>query len=108
MNTSPAVPNKPNYTVKESELILAGENVRARVITLAPDQSIPWHYHSESTDYNFVLSGTLSIKVRNQGSQPVLKAGERYQLPPGTAHLLLNGCATDCQFLLLQGVGKYD
>ena len=30
------------------------------------------------------------------------------KIVPGTAHLLSNRGATDCQFLLLQGVGKYD
>jgi quercetin dioxygenase-like cupin family protein len=108
MNALHAASQKPNYTVKASELILADKNVQARVITLAPDQSIPWHYHSEITDHYFVLSGTLDINERNQNNQPSLSAGARYQMSPGTAHFLINNGVTDCQFLLLQGIGKYD
>jgi quercetin dioxygenase-like cupin family protein len=38
----------------------------------------------------------------------MLKVGDRLQIKPGTAHLLSNGGAEDCEFLLIQGVGKYD
>ncbi len=33
-------------------------------MTLAPDQTIPWHYHSEITDHYFVLTGALTIETR--------------------------------------------
>lgn len=101
-------PKNQNYTIKGSELILADKTVQARVITLAPKESIPWHYHSEATDHYFVLSGTLEIDQRDRNGKLSLKTGERHRLQPGIAHLLTNKGATDCQFLLLQGVGKYD
>jgi quercetin dioxygenase-like cupin family protein len=55
---------KPSYTVKDVELVMAGAQVQARVFTLAPGDSVPWHYHSEITDHYFVLRGTLIIKTR--------------------------------------------
>ena len=103
-----ASPKQQNYTIKGSELILADKNIQARVITLAPKESIPWHYHSETTDHYFVLSGTLDINERSRNCQLSLNAGERHRLGPGIAHFLANNGATDCQFLLLQGSGKYD
>ena len=97
-----------NYTVKNSELVMAGANMQARVFTLAPKESIPWHYHSEVTDHYFVLHGSLTITTRNPDGEGTFEAGDRHQLVPGTAHFLSNHAPTDCQFLLLQGVGKYD
>jgi quercetin dioxygenase-like cupin family protein len=94
--------------VKDVELVMAGPQVQARVFTLAPGDTIPWHYHSESTDHYFVLRGTLTVKTRDPDSERELEIGNRHRIMPGTAHLLSNAGATDCQFLLLQGVGKYD
>ena len=56
---------KPNYSVKNIEPVVVGTDVQARVFTLAPDEFIPWHRHSESTDHYFVLSGALSITTRD-------------------------------------------
>jgi len=101
-------PKNANYTVKNSELVIAGANVQARIFTLAPEESIPWHYHSEVTDHYFVLRGCLTIRTRSPDSEGTFEVGDRHQLVPGTAHFLSNRASTDCQFLLLQGVGKYD
>jgi quercetin dioxygenase-like cupin family protein len=98
---------KPNY-VTRSEVIVSGQDVQARVMTLAPEQIIPWHYHSAITDHYFVLNGTLTIETRDPDTTYTLGVGERHQLTPRTAHLLSNRGSVDCQFLLLQGVGRYD
>jgi len=97
-----------NYTVKNIEVIAKGVDVQARIFTLAPSDVIPWHHHSESTDHYFVLRGTLTINTRNPEDERRLEIGGRYMIRPGTAHLISNRGTTDCQFLLLQGVGKYD
>jgi quercetin dioxygenase-like cupin family protein len=107
LSTMPATA-KPKYTVKNCELLVAGANVQARLFTLAPGESIPWHYHSEITDHYFVLRGALTIVTRCPASECVFEIGDRHHLDPGMAHFLANRGATDCQFLLLQGVGKYD
>jgi quercetin dioxygenase-like cupin family protein len=99
---------KSNYTVKNIEPIVVGTDVQARIFTLAPSDVIPWHHHSESTDHYFVLRGTLTINTRNPDDERMLEIGGRYKITPGTAHLISNRGTTDCQFLLLQGVGKYD
>ena len=97
-----------NYQVKNIEPVVAGTDVQARVFTLAPGDVIPWHYHGESTDHYFVLRGTLTIETRAPDSRTTLAVGERFKIAPGTAHRISNEVAADCQFLLLQGVGKYD
>jgi quercetin dioxygenase-like cupin family protein len=99
---------KSNYTVKSVETVVAGVDVQARVFTLAPGDIIPWHYHSETNDHYFVLSGKLTVEKRAPQERRILAVGERYQIGAGQAHEISNNEKTDCQFLLLQGVGKYD
>jgi quercetin dioxygenase-like cupin family protein len=98
----------PNHAVKDIETVVAGKDVQARVFTLAPGESIPWHRHSESTDHYFVLRGSLSIHTREPDDEQSLDVGSRYKITPGTLHLISNRGAADCSFLLLQAGGKYD
>jgi quercetin dioxygenase-like cupin family protein len=93
--------------VKKIEAIAIGTDVRARLFTLAPAEVIPGHHQSESTDHYFVLRAALTIETRHDDRRE-LKIGERHQIRPGTTHLISNRGAEDCEFLLVQGVGKYD
>jgi quercetin dioxygenase-like cupin family protein len=99
---------RANYSVKNIEMVAKGIDVQARIFTLAPGEVIPWHRHSESTDHYFVLRGTLTINTRTPDDQQTFEIGGRYKITPGTIHLISNRGTTDCLFLLLQGVGKYD
>ena len=36
------------------ETVVKGTDVQVRVFTLAPGETIPWHFHHDSTDYYFV------------------------------------------------------
>jgi quercetin dioxygenase-like cupin family protein len=100
--------SKRNYTVKSVETVLETTDVKARIFTLAPDDVIPWHHHSETTDHYFVLSGNLTIDTRTPEDHRTLAVGERYQITAANPHMVSNLGPTDCQFLLLQGVGRYD
>ena len=99
---------KVNYSVKNIEVVAKGVDVQARIFTLAPGEVIPWHHHSESTDHYFVLGGTLTINTQKPDDTHILEIGGRYKIMSGTAHLISNRGMTDCLFLLVQGVGKYD
>jgi len=98
----------PHYRVKSVETIVAGRDVQGRLYTLSPEDVIPWHFHSEVTDWYFCLSGRLSVQTRAPRKRRVLGAGGTYAIPPKTAHRISNGGDDDCRFLLLQGVGRYD
>jgi quercetin dioxygenase-like cupin family protein len=98
----------PEYTVKSIEPVAIGGDVQARLFTLAPDETIPWHYHSAVTDWYFVLEGALSIETRAPADRRELGVGETYKIVPNTAHLISNRSAGDTRFLLVQGVGAYD
>ncbi len=96
------------YSVKSIEPVAIGSDVQARLFTLAPGETIPWHFHSAVTDWYFVLEGALSIETRAPADRQLLAAGGTYRIPPKTAHLIANGSDTDTRFLLVQGVGPYD
>ncbi len=98
----------PGYRVKSVEPVAVGEDVQARLFTLSPGEEIPWHYHSAVTDWYFVLEGCLSIETRAPPDRRVLAVGERYSIPPKTAHLIANRGTGDTRFLLVQGIGAYD
>ena len=55
----------PPYRVKRVETVVKGSDVQARMFTLAAGESIPWHFHRESTDHYFVLEGILTISTVN-------------------------------------------
>lgn len=97
-----------NYQVKSVEPIMMGTEVRARLFTLAPGDVIPWHSHSEAADHYFVLAGELTASTRAPEETSTVGVGRNYRIPPGRPHSIANRSAADCQFLLLQGVGKFD
>lgn len=108
MRTSSGSSRKSNYTVKHVETIANGTDVRVRLFTLAPGEIIPWHYHSQSTDYYFVLEGTLTVRTRNPDHLSVIEIGASHRLTPQTTHQISNQSEQDCRFLLVQGVGVLD
>jgi quercetin dioxygenase-like cupin family protein len=96
------------YSVKAIEPVMVGRDVQVRLFTLAPGETIPWHFHSAVTDWYFVLEGTLSIETRAPSDHRLLPVGASHRIPPKTAHFIANPSAADTRFLLLQGVGAYD
>jgi quercetin dioxygenase-like cupin family protein len=96
------------YTVKSIEPVALGTDVQARLFTLAPGETIPWHFHSAVTDWYFVLEGRLSIETRAPADRQLLTVGSMYSITPKTAHLVANRSDADTRFLLVQGVGSYD
>jgi mannose-6-phosphate isomerase-like protein (cupin superfamily) len=99
---------RANYTVKNVETIAAGKDVQARLFTLAPGEIIPWHSHSEIADHFFVLDGELTVETRAPDDCRALGIGEHYQISAGHTHQTSNRGTSDCRFLIVQGVGRYD
>ncbi len=100
--------DRPRYTVKQVETIMSDPAIRARYFTLAPEDVIPWHRHSQITDHYFVLRGNLTVETRQVEARKELRAGDRFRITPSTDHRLSNNGPSDCEFLLLQGTGVYD
>jgi quercetin dioxygenase-like cupin family protein len=101
-------PAAPDYRVKSVEPVAIGNDVQARLFTLAPGEVIPWHFHSAVADTYFVLDGVLSIETRAPADRHELPVGGSYRIEAKTAHRISNHTAGDTRFLLVQGVGLYD
>lgn len=96
------------YAVKRVEPVMAGADVLVRRFTLAPGEEIPWHRHTATDDLCVLLSGALRVELRGPAEARVLAPGGCHRTPAGRAHRLSNAGASDCAFLLVQGVGRRD
>jgi quercetin dioxygenase-like cupin family protein len=108
MNDADAALARPQYTVKSVEPIAMGTDVQARRFTLGAGEAIPWHFHSEVSDWYVCLEGRLTVETRAPRHLVELAPGGTYSIPPKTAHLISNKGAEDCRFMLIQGVGRND
>jgi quercetin dioxygenase-like cupin family protein len=108
----PAQSQRP-YDVSKVTLVVAGADFQVREFTVAPGEEVPWHYHTEVTDWCYCLAGVVVAETRGaEGKDAVstlrLAPGESCRIGAGTAHRLSNGGDTVCRYLLVQAGGKYD
>ena len=95
-------------TVSDRELIMEGTDMRVQILTLDEGESIPWHFHSEITDYFVCLEGTLVVETKAPSNTHFLEVGERCSVSPMNAHYVHGHEMSKAKFLILQGVGVYD
>ena len=103
---SDAMP-KP-YKVRSIHVVAKGADVLVREYTLDPGEFIPWHRHSEVSDYYYGLEGRVVIETRDPGARHEVGPGQSGTVSPHTVHHVFNPSSQTCRFLLIQGVGKYD
>jgi quercetin dioxygenase-like cupin family protein len=96
------------YTVRSIHVVARGADVLVREYMLDPDETIPWHRHSNVSDYYYGLEGCVVIETRDPAARHELAAGQSTTVTPPTVHQVSNRAAVPCRFLLIQGVGKYD
>jgi quercetin dioxygenase-like cupin family protein len=94
--------------VSEFDTVMESADMRALVLTLAAGECVPWHYHSDTTNRFFCLSGPMLVETRAPLAVNELATGESCTVPPKTAHYVHGKDDRPCRFLLLQGVGVYD
>ena len=94
--------------MKESEVLAKTDQVRVRIMSLAPHEAADWHYHTEVTDNIFCLTGTIVVRQKEPDEETLLNPAQRCQIKPGRLHQLENVTDTEATYLLVQGVGKYD
>ncbi|UZP66548.1 hypothetical protein N1030_13145 [Desulfovibrio mangrovi] len=113
------------------DTILQTQDALVRVMRLGPRESSPQHFHTEITDTMVGLTGTIVVTmhavttsdaIAASDDQPVppmpkerateaavsLAPGERHTVPPFTSHSVSNPGDEPVEYLLIQGVGKYD
>lgn len=100
--------NRGNYEIADRELVAEGTDLRVQVLTLAPGQAVPWHYHSEITDHFVCLEGEIAVRTKSPDRSHILQPGERCAVGPNTAHLVYGNNRQTCKFMIIQGTGTYD
>ena len=96
------------YTVRHIHVVAKGADVLVREYTLDPGEAIPWHRHSEVSDYYYGLEGMVLVETRNPAGRHEIAAGQYGTVTPPTVHHVSNPGMKPCRFLLIQGVGKHD
>ncbi len=96
------------YQVKKITAVAKGTDVLVREYVLGAGESIPWHHHSEVTDYCYCLEGKVLIETRAPAARHELTPGKSAAVTPPIAHHVSNPSGDPCRFLLIQGVGTYD
>jgi len=94
--------------MKETEIILKTDSVRVRIMSLEPREVAGWHYHTEVTDDIFCLTGTIIVRIKEPKEEYRLGPGQRCQIHTGRIHQLENLDDTEANYLLVQGLGRYD
>jgi quercetin dioxygenase-like cupin family protein len=90
------------------EVLIQTDNVSVRILELEAGGALPWHHHSEVTDYVFALDEEIEVQLRSPDETVRLTPGERCAVPTGRVHRVVNMCQRKTKYLLIQGVGKYD
>lgn len=113
MNTSGVEKQSDKFIVSSRKIIAEGSDVHVKEFTLAPNEQVPWHHHTDVFDVFYCLEGGLVVERIDLASKQrledlVLKVGESVKVEPGTAHRPFNAGSSVCRFLLVQGVGQYD
>jgi len=96
------------YKVRDIRVVAKGADVLVREYTLGPGEAIPWHRHTEVSDYYYGLEGVVVVETRNPPARHEVGAGQSATVTPPTVHHVSNAGRESCRFLLVQGIGKYD
>lgn len=96
------------YKVHAIRVVAKGADVLVREYILDPGETIPWHRHTEVSDYYYGLEGVVVVETRVPPAQHEIPAGQSASVTPPTVHQVSNPGRQRCRFLLIQGVGKYD
>ena len=94
--------------IEKFEILAQTAELRMVLLTLAPDQEVPWHAHSAVTDTFFCVEGPMVIETRDPAERHVLEAGGMCTVPAGRPHRVSGRDGGPCKFGVLQGVGPYD
>src|SRR5438552_7906411 len=92
------------YKVRDIHVVAKGADVLVREYTLDPGEFIPWHRHSEVSDYYYGLAGELLVETRNPEARHAVGPGQTVTVNPPTLHHISNPGSEPCRFLLIQGV----
>ena len=71
-----------------------GKAVNMQVYTFPPGTSVPWHIHPDAHEFDYAISGTLTLEIEGEPKREV-KAGEAVYVPPNVVHRGMNLSTTE-------------
>ena len=106
-------PWQRDYTIKQTLVLAEIPGLRIIDQTLAPGERVPWHLHPDSDDLFICLRGTFEIReVLGGGADSdrvtVMQPLDRHNVEKRVPHTAVNVSDAGCQFLIVQGPGRYD
>jgi quercetin dioxygenase-like cupin family protein len=88
--------------------IMKTENVSVRIMELEIGASTDWHYHSEVRDFFVCLKGTILVETKEPDTSIPLQPGQQAEVTPLRLHRVSNISGNTAEYLLVQGIGRYD
>jgi quercetin dioxygenase-like cupin family protein len=101
-------PWERDYAIKQTLVLAETPELRIIDLTLAPGECVPWHLHPDNDDLFIGLRGTFEIREVKPDRVTVMRPLERHNVVKRTPHTAVNPSGEECQFLIVQGPGKYD
>lgn len=98
----------PAYELDGRELVAEAPGLRVQVLTVGPEQCVPWHHHTQISDSFFCIEGQMVLETREPSSVLHLRVGQRAIVPPLQPHRVTAAGGVRCRFVIVQGVGTYD
>lgn len=92
----------------EVEWLVRTADVQVRVMTLAPGDGTPWHYHGRVADDVFGLDPGIQVAFRDPDEVRSIAPGERAHVAVRRVHRVVNTSAVAARYLLVQATGPYD
>lgn len=92
----------------ENEVIAQSADMRFTLYSIEAGSQIPWHFHSEVSDWYICREGIFSVETRSPDHVATLGVGEMFQVPVRQIHRVINRGDGPCRFALVQGLGAYD
>lgn len=94
--------------IQDFEMVSETPDLRVVRLTLAPDDKVQWHWHSNIADHFICVRGEIQVETRAPKAAHRLSPGDEVVVPAKTAHEVTNPTDGTSQFLIIQGTGEYD
>lgn len=101
-------PWERDYTIRRTLVIAETPELRVIDLTLAPGECVPWHLHPDNDDLFICLRGSFEIREINPDRVTVMRPLDRHNVAVRVPHTAVNVSDAECQFLIVQGPGRYD
>ena len=88
--------------------VVRTDSVLVREMVLEMDASTEWHHHSEVADYFVCLTGVVRVETQTLDTIFTLHPGQTAEVKPLQVHRVVNIHDGRSEYLLVQGIGKYD